>query len=536
MILPIPKSFTRTDVQLPLPQELEVFVAASDSAGQLALQALRHLLAELSIHVVQGTAEHHLLNFSQQRFDHKEEYRLDITGHAATISYGDMLGARNAVVTFFQLITKNEQGYVLPSCAVSDYPDAEYRAILIDVGRKYIPLEEMKATIIQMAKAKYNTMHLHLLESGHNPLQFDHYPELNVTPLQQYSKADMQEIIAFATRFGIEIIPEIEMPAHALFITERMPQLQCKTTNVPASRWAMCAGSDATYEILENLLREVAELFPSPYIHIGTDELEFSDVEVEQRLWPTWEDCEVCQAKCKQEHLEGKRELFYYFIRSIHGIVTKLGKKMMMWNDGIDISTSPDLPRDIRIHFWRVAGEGRGPVEGCSMQRFLEEGFQVVNSHYPDTYLDLYIEEDKLLKWHPRSNPDSSVDVKPMIIGGELCVWEDYAHYKRTFPSAMLIFADKLWGYSEREATSSYKQALTRAVLGPDTPAGFDVFSLLGSVLLPLKNDELVHADRVEQDPAKRQAGRQLLLDIAASAPASPQANIAHLYAQCLQA
>ncbi len=169
------------------------------------------------------------------------------------------------------------------------------------------------------------------------------------------------------------------MPAHAQDLLNAYPELSCKTKNsTPSSTWVVCAGREETYEAFEKILSEVAELFPGRYIHIGADELDFGEGSGRE---PSWLDCERCQKLCEREGLSTERDIFYYVIRRIHDMTTKLGKRIIMFNEQVDISVSPDIPRDILIQYWCVADPGRGPREGISMERFLEEGFEVINSY-----------------------------------------------------------------------------------------------------------------------------------------------------------
>lgn len=487
MILPVPKKVENLNLSIPLNGVMNVLV--NDEYGEMALKILNELVSEIDVVFSKGENSNVKLVLNTKRFDKSEAYSIEFFGQNAVLTYGDAPGARNAIISLYGLITKNVAGYVIKGCNISDYPDSEYRGLMLDPGRKYIPVEEIKTTIRQMTISKYNVLRLHFLEVEHNPIKTDIYPELNNTPMQQYTKEQLKEIVAYATLFGLEVIPEIEMPAHGCFILDRMEELKCKTRTVEASRWAMCVGNEKTYEVMGNLLKELAEIFPGEYIHIGTDEIDFYDLPNE-KYWPTWDDCDVCDELSRRENLKNKREQFYYFVKRIHKILANLGKKMMMWNDGIDISVSPDLPRDILIEFWRIAEKGRGPVEGCSMQRFLEEGFKVVNAHFPETYLDEYIQEDKLLTWNPKVRPESTDEYKHMIIGGEMCTWGPNVHYDRTLPSGIFIFGDKLWDYSDRVITPEYRQALTRLILGLKTPYKFDVFASLGCCLLPLVKDK----------------------------------------------
>lgn len=154
----------------------------------------------------------------------------------------------------------------------------------------------------------------------------------------------------------------------------------------------MCVSNENTYLYIDLLIRELTEIFPYEYIHMGGDELSFYDMK-DSGYWPNWYECDNCRCLAEKENFRSASDYYCHFVRRVYEIVKKHGRKLMIWNDSIDISVAPDLPRDILIQFWRVALDTRGPHEGCSMQRFLEEGFTVVNSFYEETYADDYMSE-----------------------------------------------------------------------------------------------------------------------------------------------
>ena len=515
MLLPKPKQIEYFAEKLYLHDKMDVLV--KDDYGKKALEMLNILVSESDVLFRKGENGGIELILSDTAFLNKEEYRIDFRNGKMILTYGDELGARNAVISLFHLIEKDSAGYYFKTCTIVDFPESEYRGVLLDLGGKYVPVEEIKTTIMQMAKAKYNILRLNLNALNFSPLETDIYPQLNESSRQQYTKNEMKGIVEFAALFGLEMIPGIQMPGHATFLIDTLEDLKCKTKSVEPSRWTMCVGSEKTYEILGNLIKEITEIFPGEYIHIGTDEIEFHDIFKVLKLWPTWDDCEVCTELSRRENIEGIRELFYYFVRRIHKIVTGLGKKMMMWNDAIDISVSPDLPRDILIQFWNVANdgnEGRGPYKGCSMQRFLEEGFNVVNSHFRETYLCENIEEGKLLTWNPKARPECTDNMKHLIIGGELCAWGYDIYYDYSLPSMIFVFGDRLWDYSNGEISEEYRQTLTKSVLGLQTPPGFDVFEALGCCILPPTKDNMGIQVKVNLSKAKLQEKTVILQNL----------------------
>ena len=210
----------------------------------------------------------------------------------------------------------------------------------------------------------------------------------------------LRRIDALCHSYAIEIVPEIEIPAHGTALCEAHPEFKCKVEN--AQGWAICPGNDEIWPFFDALVGEIAEIFPdSKYIHIGSDELEFRDLKPPR--YCHWADCPRCLALRRRENLADRQAEFYYVIERIHEIVKSHGKKMMMWNDQIDISRDVPLSRDILIQFWRIAGKGRGPYEGCTFKKFLEKGFDVINASYPYTYFDMesYMNVEKLSTWTP---------------------------------------------------------------------------------------------------------------------------------------
>ena len=238
------------------------------------------------------------------------------------------------------------------------------------------------------------------------------------------------------------------------------------------------------------------------------------------RGWPTWYDCKHCtklakelgiymtpasevaaneaEGTFKEKGIAGISEMFYYMVKRMHAIVTKAGKRMMMWNDYIDISKPCDLPRDILIHFWRIAAKYRGPREGCSMEKFLEAGFEVINSHYPQTYIeeDFYKPEVPLNTWAPKVYPPSEEQYKSQILGGWPSAWDNYDHFEYTLPSALAFYGDRLWDETPAEYGKEFNISITRLLLGVEAAEGFDVFSALGGYFLPRSHPRIKREDR----------------------------------------
>mgnify|MGYP002345220499 CR=1 FL=1 len=466
----------------------------------------------------------------------EEAYRISITEKGIHIFCNTEAAARNAAVTLYTAIQKDDDQYYLPCCTAEDWPDSRFRCMLIDMARKYLELEDVKANLRQMALAKMNKVIFHLMDSAHYALHSDCYPQLNKSNLQQYTKKQMRELVDYAAFWGIEAIPSIDLPAHACHLLTCMPELSCRVDDdFKTSYWAVCTGNEAVYSFAENIFQEVYTVFDSDLMCAFGDELEFLDLN-HVEYWLNWEHCSICRAMCKREAIQGKREIFYYFIRRIHAILKKYNKRMVLGNDNVDMAYSPNIPRDILILWWRIPAPGRGPYIGCSMEKYLEEGFELINCDYPECYIDLYMTEKKLCSWTPLKRPYCPPQYIDKVLGSCLFAWEGKSHFDWTLPPGILMFGEKLWNHINRQYDSEYRRKITRILLGPDTPDGLDIFTPLGGCLLPQDEDSsrMGYPDRVDSDMIPV-IDKTLDVLVAFRKDHEPQATLIDVYVRCLK-
>ena len=234
---------------------------------------------------------------------------------------------------------------------------------------------------------------------------------------------------------------------------------------------------------------------------MGSDELEFLDIE-KPRICH-WDECPRCAELREREGLSDKRDEFYFVMEKLHQMILSRNKKMIMWNDKIDISRDVPLSRDILIQFWRIAAKGRGPYEGCVFEKFLEKGFTAINSYYPQTYFDVesYMSSEKLKKWTPYNIPEQSGKYTDRVLGGEACAWEygnyeNYPFYGCVTPPVIATFGDKLWGLGEIDYSKEYKNALAEFIFGSKDFA--EIFTFTGDVIPPRSKSVLTYADTSE--------------------------------------
>ena len=245
-------------------------------------------------------------------------------------------------------------------CTVVDWPRFRYRGLMLDVSRNFRSKEFVKKQLDMMSRLKMNRLHLHLDDSAGWRLQIDTYPRLTSyaawRPFAEYldwynkpgfaeqgspgahggfySKKDIAEIVAYAAKKHIEVIPEIEMPGHNLETIAAYPALSCRRPDgSPAGpSHEVCPGNEFTYEFFQNVLAEVFEMFPSKYIHIGGDEAGKG----------LWKSCPVCRAKMQEEGLESPEELQSYMIKRIERFANSRGKRIIGWDEILEGGLAPN--------------------------------------------------------------------------------------------------------------------------------------------------------------------------------------------------
>ena len=213
---------------------------------------------------------------------------------------------------------------------------------------------------------------------------------------------------------------------------------------------------------------------------------------------------------------------------------------MMMWNDQIGSGEPVNLPRDILLQFWREAAPDRGPEKSCTIDQLIGSGFSVINSYYPETYIDeeTYMTAESIARWSPFLNPVLPDTNKDAILGGETCAWEygnyaGYPFYTYTLPSSMALFADRLWNADDYIPGDDYGVLLTRALLGPATPEGFNVFAGLGGFIPPRDKEKRAYVESVTCSAGQLRAMLGCLTML--TRQNNPYASTAKAYAECIE-
>ena len=352
----------------------------------------------------------------------KEGYTLAVTPQQISIKAADYNGALYALQTLRQLLPNEvestklvKRDWLVPAVTITDAPQYQWRGLMLDVSRHFFPKEYILKTLDRMAMLKLNTFHFHLVDNEGWRIEIKKYPKLTevgawrvaqedklwdertpnpanafanpaTAPKKYggfYTQEDIKEIVAYATARGITVIPEIEMPAHAMSTIAAYPELSChkRPIGVPSGAvWPItdiyCAGQEETFDFIEEVLTEVLALFPSQYIHIGGDEATHTE----------WEHCPKCQLRMKEHQLKNVHQLQSYFIRRIDDFLTSKGRTLVGWDEIMD----GGLAKNAVVMNWRGIEVGK---------KALAQGNPIVLTS--DCYIDNY---QGLPDYEPQAN------------------------------------------------------------------------------------------------------------------------------------
>ncbi len=376
------------------------------------------------------------------RFVPAEGYEMTISEEGILIIGGSEAGVFYGLQSLKQLIVANKGA--VPCGFIADEPTFKYRGAHLDVARHFFPVEDVKRYIDILAAHKLNRLHWHLTDDQGWRIEIDAYPELvakgsmrketlvghGLTPEKwdgtpyggYYTKAEIRDVIAYAEARNIVIIPEIEMPGHAQAALHALPWLGCDEQEVEVwTQWGvtpevMCAGKQTTYTFLENVLKEVIELFPSELIHIGGDECPKD----------RWKECEHCQAMIKAQGLENEEQLQGYLVARIEKFLQSQGRRMIGWDEILDGGVTPTAT----VMSWRGANAGvyaakRGnDVVMTPMTICYFNFYQTESREGEGLQIGGHIPFEMVYAWDPYVNLEG--EARDHIIGVQCNMWSEY--------------------------------------------------------------------------------------------------------------
>ncbi len=283
----------------------------------------------------------------------KEAYRLEISPKQITVRAADRAGIFYGLQTLLQMAETGGGRLSVPCCEISDAPRYGWRGYMLDESRHFFGKEKVKQLLDYMAVYKLNKFHWHLTDESGWRIEIKQYPKLatvggkgnwsdpNCPDVRYYTQEEIKELVAYAAARHIEGIPEVDMPGHATAANMAYPELSGGGTPEHPD-FTFNVGKEEVYTFLTNVLREVTTLFPSPYLHIGGDEVSFGI--------KAWETDPYVQALMKREGMTKVREAERYFMHRMTDTVRHLGKVLVGWDELLDLNV--DTARTV-IMWWR---------------------------------------------------------------------------------------------------------------------------------------------------------------------------------------
>ncbi len=365
-----------------------------------------------------------------------EAYILEIKPNKISISAGSGAGIFYAIQSLLQMmpVEQSHNSFTLPCMIVDDSPRFKWRGIHLDVGRHLFPVEFIKKYIDLLAMYKLNTFHWHLTEDQGWRIEIKQYPKLTGVGAWRketmgdgkpyggfYTQDHIQEVVAYAREKFITVVPEIEMPGHALAALAAHPELSC--TGGPfdvGTKWGVfddvyCAGNDKVFDFLENVLNEVTTLFPGEYIHIGGDEVPKT----------RWKACEKCQARIKVLDLKDEHGLQSYFIQRIEKFLNSKGKKIIGWDEILEGGLAPNAA----VMSWRGIDGGIAAAK-ANHNVVMSPGTHCYFDHYQalsgePKAIGGYTNLEKVYSYEPIPAALNNEESK-YIMGAQANVWTEY--------------------------------------------------------------------------------------------------------------
>ncbi len=409
-IIPKPNSVQAKAGEFVLSSSTVISYDNADSKRMAELfQAYLNTQYGISLKTAEKKSGRNVIRFVSSAKGNEEAYQLEVSPQNIEVS-GVNAGLFYGYQSLVQLLPLSGADIRVGAVSITDEPRFAYRGLHLDVGRHMFPVSFIKKYIDILSSYKLNVFHWHLTEDQGWRLEIKKYPKLaevggfrkqtlignykrdgdyDHTPYGGfYTQEEAREVVAYAKERFVTVIPEIEMPGHALAALQAYPELGCTGGPYDAAQtWGVfdqvfCAGKDQTFEFLQNVLDEVIDIFPSAYIHIGGDECPKAE----------WKKCPHCQKRIKDHNLKDEHELQSYFIQRIEKYVNSKGRRIIGWDEILEGGLAPNAT----VMSWR--GDAGG-IAAAS------QGHDVIMT--PNSY-GLYLDH--------KQGPDRNRE--PLSIGG----------------------------------------------------------------------------------------------------------------------
>ena len=427
----------------------------------------------------------------------EEGYVLTSTKKGVEVQAKTGAGLFYGVQTLLQMAA---EGNKVAFGTITDEPRFEYRGMMLDVSRHFFGLDFVKKQIDAMAYYKLNRLHIHLTDAAGWRIEIKKYPRLtNFAAWRSgknwkewwngdrkymeegeegaeggyFTQDQCREIVEYAKKHYITVIPEIEMPSHSEEVLTAYPELSC--THVPYKQADFCVGNEKTFEFLENVLLEVMEIFPSEYIHVGGDEASKQ----------SWKTCPLCQARMKKEGLKDVDELQSYLIERMEKFLNKHGRNLLGWDEILEGGLAPNAT----VMSWRGVEGGLKAIEGGHRAIMSPGGYCYFDSYQdaPHTQPEAiggYLPLKKVYSYDPIPETFTAEQAK-LMYGVQANLWAEYIptpeHMEYMIYPRILALAEVAWS---AVANKNYEDFHGRALKAVDElrAKGYHPFDLKNEV------------------------------------------------------
>ncbi|MDD4280241.1 MAG: beta-N-acetylhexosaminidase [Candidatus Sumerlaeales bacterium] len=424
-----------------------------------------------------------------------EAYQLTVNAKEITIKASAAPGFYYGAQTLRRLLPASHDGLIngaakIPALTINDAPRYKWRGMMLDCCRHWWPMDEIKKIIDMMASLKLNIFHWHLTEDQAWRIEIKKYPELvekgawrsgvgfdlpttSTTHYREdgmyggfYTQEDAKEIIDYCAQRNITVVPEIEVPGHAMAMLHVFPQYGC--TGGPYEIMQKggvfpsiaCAGNEQAMKFYEDVFDEIAALFPSKYIHIGGDEAPKDE----------WKKCPKCQARMKEVGAENENQLQNWVTERMEKHLAKLGKRIIGWDE---ILEGDKLSSSAVVQCWRTWTKPQNKAA--------ENGNEMVFSPTANCYLD-YKQSDTTKE--PRSigtvtlpleqvyklDPSTSLtqEQEKLVKGCQGNVWCEYIagedHLEYMIAPRIAAIAEAAWTQKKNRGWQDFRRRLENEV------------------------------------------------------------------------
>ncbi|XP_041795125.1 beta-hexosaminidase subunit alpha [Chelmon rostratus] len=475
-VWPLPQVFTSSAERYPLNSQAFYFGYGRQSAAQQGCSVLDAAFKRyFSLIFPDYTSANGVLQFSENKpftaelsvdrddcegypnEDSSERYNLSVSVGRASLNAETVWGALRALETFSQLVYQDDFGsYFVNKTEIEDFPRFQFRGILLDTSRHYLPVQTILKTLDAMAYSKFNVFHWHIVDDPSFPYQSSTFPDLSSKgafhPMTHiYTQSDVRRVISHARLWGIRVLPEFDSPGHTRSWGKGQSDLltPCYRGGTPSGVFGpVNPALPSTYQFMARLFKEVSSVFPDSYIHLGGDEVDFS-------CWRSNPDVRAFMSKMGFGADFTKLEAYY--IENIVNITSALNKTSIVWQDVFDYHEH--IPKDTVLHIWKGVPakykEELSSITKAGMRVLLAAPWYINHISYGQDWRNYYTVQPQ--------NFSGTEEQKKLVIGGEVCMWGEYVDATnltpRLWPRASAA-AERLW--SDEKQTSSVDKAFPR--------------------------------------------------------------------------